>query len=170
IHRIQTMFGPSILSPARTVLRTPIIKPTRALRLIPNLSKFKTIEQPPGYIVGTVNDAYKPPSPVYYEGSYHWTYERIIAITMLPLVMTPFAAGVEYPMIDSIFSTLLLFHCHAGIKSCIIDYIPKRVYGFWYGAASKVLTFGTFVAMYGIYVLETSSNGLFDLVKAIWSA
>ena len=154
----------------RTSLRIPYIKATRPLRLLPNLSKFKKIEQPPGYIVGTVNDAYNPPSPVYYEGSYHWTYERIIAITMLPLVMTPFAAGVEYPMIDSIFSTLLLFHCHAGIKSCIIDYIPKRVYGFWYGAASKLLTLGTFVAMYGIYELETSCNGLFDLVKAIWAA
>lgn len=152
----------------------PLTKPglncVRRLRLVPDWSKFKTIPQPPGYIVGTVNDAYKPPSPEYYEGSYHWTYERAITITMLPLVMTPFVAGVEFPLVDSVFSTLLLFHCHAGIKSCIIDYIPKRVYGFWYGAACKLLTLGTFVAMYGIYILETTSNGLFDLVSSLWSA
>ncbi|RCK65222.1 Mitochondrial inner membrane protein SHH4 [Candida viswanathii] len=164
------MFCPSIYSPLRRSLLKPSFSITRSLRLVPDLSKFKKIEQPAGYIVGTVNDAYQSPQPVYYEGSYHWTYERIIAITMLPLVMAPFVAGVEFPMIDSVFSTLLLFHCHAGIKSCIIDYIPKRVYGFWYGAASKLLTLGTFVAMYGIYVLETTSNGLFDLIKAIWAA
>ncbi|KAI3403592.1 hypothetical protein KGF56_003637 [Candida oxycetoniae] len=146
------------------------ILPSRTLRLIPDWSKFKKIEQPPGYIVDTVNDAYKPPLPNSYEGAYHWTYERIIAITMIPLVMTPFVAGVEFPVIDASLSALLIFHCHSGFKSCIIDYIPKRVYGVWYEIASKALTFGTLVAMYGVYVMETTSNGLFDIVKSIWSA
>ncbi|EMG47918.1 hypothetical protein G210_1605, partial [Candida maltosa Xu316] len=164
------MFCPSLLSPIHKSTLKPTFGLTRSLRLIPDWSKFKTIPQPPGEIIGTVNDAYQSPQPVYYEGSYHWTYERAIAITMLPLVMTPFVAGVEYPMIDSIFSTLLLFHCHAGFKSCIIDYIPKRVYGFWHTAACKLLTLGTFVSMYGVYVLETANNGLFDLIKSVWSA
>ncbi|CAK9441505.1 uncharacterized protein LODBEIA_P53730 [Lodderomyces beijingensis] len=144
--------------------------PKRTLRLVPDLSKYKLIEQPPGFIVDTVNEAYKPPRPNAYEGAYHWTYDRLIAITMVPLVMTPFVAGVEFPVVDAVFSTLTLLHCHAGFKSCIIDYIPKRVYGVWYRMATRLLTFGTAVAMYGIYVLETSSNGLFDLVKSIWAA
>lgn len=168
--RQYQMFKIKTFTPTSIPLAKPGLNSVRRLRLIPDWSKFKTIPQPPGYVVGTVNDAYKPPSPEHYEGSYHWTYERAISITMIPLVMTPFVAGVEFPMIDSIFSTLLLFHCHAGMKSCIIDYIPKRVYGFWYGAACKLLTLGTFVAMYGIYVLETTSNGLFNLVSSLWAA
>ncbi|EDK45916.1 conserved hypothetical protein [Lodderomyces elongisporus NRRL YB-4239] len=157
------------------VSRPSILKPglkfhARTLRLLPDWSKYKLIEQPPGYIVETVNEAYKPPLPNAYDGSYHWTYDRIISIAMVPLVMTPFVAGVEFPVIDATFSVLTLFHCHAGFKSCIIDYIPKRVYNAWYGVATKLLTFGTCVAMYGIYVMETTSNGLFDVVKSLWMA
>ncbi|RLV93563.1 Succinate dehydrogenase ubiquinone cytochrome b small subunit mitochondrial [Spathaspora sp. JA1] len=147
---------------------------TRGLRLIPDFSKIKSkfelIPQPPGYIVGTVNDAYIPPPTAHIEGSYHWTYERAITVGMVPLMMTPFVVGIDFPMVDATLSTLLLWHCHAGFKSCIIDYIPKRVYGIWYKISCWLLTTGTFVGMYGIYVMETSSNGLFDLVSKIWSA
>ena len=41
---------------------------------------IKTIPQPPGFIVGTVNDAYVPPGPKKFEGSLHWTSERAVAI------------------------------------------------------------------------------------------
>lgn len=150
-----------------------VIKPSSIVRCIslkPDFSKLKKIEQPPGFIVGTVNEPYKPPGASFYEGGYHWTYERFIAISLVPLAMSPFIGGVEHPMIDSIFSIALLFHCHTGFKSCIIDYIPKRVYGIWYGLASKLLTFGTFVGMYGVYLLETESNGLFELIRSIWNS
>ncbi|KAI5958744.1 uncharacterized protein KGF55_005743 [Candida pseudojiufengensis] len=156
----------------KSAVSRPILKPgilsKRTLRFTPDFSKYKLIEQPAGFIVETVNEAYKPPSPSAYEGSNHWTYERVVTIAMIPLVMTPFIAGVEHPIVDATFSTLLLFHCHAGFKSCIIDYIPKRVYNAWYGLACKLLTFGTCVAIYGIYVMETTSNGLFDLIKRLW--
>ncbi|ABN65231.1 membrane anchor in succinate dehydrogenase complex [Scheffersomyces stipitis CBS 6054] len=150
-----------------------LLRPTGVARFIslkPDFSRFKKTEQPPGYIVGTVNDAYRIPLVTYYEGSYHWTYERAIAITMVPLMMTPFVAGVEYPMIDAVFSSLVLFHCHCGFKSCIIDYIPERVYGFWHRAATRLLTLGSFVSLYGVYLIETEGNGLFDLLKNIWMA
>lgn len=146
------------------------LKPStsRYISLKPDFSKFKKIEQPAGFIVGTVNEPYRIPLVSFYDGGFHWSYERMIAIGMIPLAMTPFIAGVEHPMIDSVFSVLLLFHCHAGFKSCIIDYIPQRVYNAWHGVASKLLTLGTFICMYGVYVLETSSNGLFDLMKGLW--
>lgn len=160
---------PLTLKTYRPMLKPGMLNLGRSLRLIPDWSKFKPIEQPAGFIVETVNEAYKPPAPNAYEGSNHWIYDRIITTAMIPLVMTPFVAGVDYPVIDATFSTLLLIHCHAGFKSCIIDYIPKRVYGIWYGAACKLLTLGTCVAMYGIYVLETANNGLFELIKSIWT-
>ncbi|CUM67895.1 uncharacterized protein PRCAT00005606001 [Priceomyces carsonii] len=147
-----------------------LILPLRRLSWKPSLQKFRKLPQPPGNIIGTVNDAYISPTPNYFEGGYHWTYERAITICMVPLALTPFVAGVDHPMVDSIFSVLLLFHCHAGFKSCIIDYVPKRVYGFWYGFATKLLTFGTFISIYGVYVLETSSNGLFSLIQGIFSS
>lgn len=143
---------------------------SQQLRLIPSFQKFKLLEQPAGNIIGTVNDAYVPPMANYYEGGYHWTYERIITIGLVPLAMSPFIGGVEYPIIDSIFSVLVLFHSHAGLKACIIDYIQKRRYGIWHKMASGLLTLGTFTGMYGIYLLETDDNGLFDLLLKVWSA
>ena len=142
----------------------------RGLSLIPKLPNLRKIPQPPGYVEGTVNEPYKPPQTDFYEGSYHWTYERIISFSLIPLGMTSFIGGAEHPIIDAIFSLALLFHCHMGLKSCIIDYIPKRVYGFWYKFASLLLTTGTFIGVYGIYLLETVGNGFSDLIKSLWNA
>ncbi|KAK6203585.1 membrane anchor in succinate dehydrogenase complex [Scheffersomyces amazonensis] len=143
---------------------------SRSISLKPDFSKFKKIEQPPGYIVGTVNDAYIPPPAKFTEGGYHWAYEKIVTIGMIPTLTVPFIFGPEYPIIDSFFSVLLLIHCHFGFKSCIIDYIPARVYGVWHKIATRLLTFGSCLSMYGIYVLETSGNGLFELIRTLWSA
>ena len=163
------MFRTSLLNPGlgKSVLR-PSSGVIRCLSLKPDFSKLKKIPQPPGHVVGTVNDAYKPPLSSHWEGSYHWVYEKIITIGLIPLASVPFIAGVEHPMFDSIFSVALLWHVHAGLKSCIIDYIPERVWGFWHKLAGKLLTLGTFLGMYGIYVLETANNGLYDLISKLW--
>lgn len=155
--------------------RTPLglarpLVPLRALSLKPNFARFKKIEQPPGHIVGTVNDAYKIPLVSFYEGSYHWLYERLLSMGLVPMVAFPFVFGPHYPMVDTAFCLMVLFHSHCGLKSCIIDYIPERVYGVWHKMAGALLSLGSFVSMYGIYVLETSGNGLFDLLTKIWAA
>lgn len=150
--------------------RNFLTSPVRPLSLKPDWSKYKKIEQPPGHIVGTVNDAYKIPPVSPYESNYHWTYERIVAIGLVPMTAVPFAFGVDFPYLDAAFCLTLLFHIHSGFKSCIIDYIPERVYSFWHRAACKLLGFGSFVSMYGIYLIETSENGLFELISRIWGA
>lgn len=142
----------------------------RRILLKPDFSRFKKIPQPPGGIIGTVNDAYKPPLISPYEGNYHWTYERILAMSLLPLSAFQYGFGLDYPMVDTAFCVTLLFHAHSGLKSCIIDYIPERVYGFWHKAASMLLSCGTFVGLYGVYLLETNENGLFDLMSKVWNA
>lgn len=142
----------------------------RGLKLMPDFSKYKKIPQPPGHIVGTVNEPYKIPLVSFYEGGYHWAYERILTVALIPLATFPFIGGVEYPMLDSIFTVGLLFHAHAGFQACIIDYIPLRVYGVWHRIARRLLAFGTSVSMYGIYILETENGGLWDLLSSIWSA
>lgn len=146
------------------------VLPRRQLSLKPDFSKFKLIPQPPGHIVGDVNDAYIPPDSSFYHGSYHWAYERLASVAMVPLGLSPFIFGNDYPMVDYSFSTLLLYHVHSGFQSCIIDYIPKRVYGIWHKMAMGLLTLGSSVGLYGIYLLETADNGLFGLVAKIFGA
>ena len=146
------------------------IFPLRELMLKPDWSKFKKIEQPPGHIVGTVNDAYKIPLVSPYESNYHWTYERMAAIALLPMTAFPFVCGVEFPYMDAAFCLTLLFHIHSGFKCCIIDYIPERVYGLWHRLASRLLSLVSFASSYGVYLIETNENGLFDLMSRLWNA
>lgn len=119
---------------------------------------IKTIPQPPGGIVGTVNDAYVPPQASKSHGSYHWTAERAVAIGLIPLVGSSLA-GTATGIIDTTMSAFLLYHCYGGFQSCIIDYIPKRVYGSFHTFCMYMLTFGTGVAAYGIYSIEQKEEG-----------
>lgn len=144
--------------------RKNILQSTVAYR-----SFFKTIPQPPGNIIGTVNDAYVAPKPNKFEGSLHWTIERVVVLGMTPLIAAPLITGSS--PLDSAMAGLLLYHCFAGFQSCIIDYIPKRVYGGLHTAAMALLTFGTFVAGYGVYKIENEEkDGLYGLVKKLWKA
>lgn len=164
------MLARSIIGRQTLGLGKSLLTQARFILLKPDFSKLKKIEQPPGHIVGTVNDAYKIPLVSFYDGSYHWTYERILAMSLVPMTAYPFIMGTDFAMLDYAFCMTILFHAHSGFKSCIIDYIPERVYGVWHRAATGLLSLGSFVAMYGIYVLETTENGLFDLVSRLWGA
>ncbi|CAX44627.1 conserved hypothetical protein [Candida dubliniensis CD36] len=158
-----TLFKSSLISSSSNNIIRPL--------LLTNIRGIKTIPQPPGYIVGTVNDAYVPPPPHKLEGSLHWTSERIVAIGMLPLVLSPFiAGGGASTLLDSSMSALLLFHCYTGFQSCIIDYIPKRVYGSLHNYAMYLLTFGTGIAGYGIYQIETKEGGVSNIISKLWKA
>lgn len=131
---------------------------------------IKTIPQPPGHIVGTVNDAYVPPKADKKHGSWHWTSERIVAVGLVPLVGSSFMSTSSV-LLDTTLSAFLLFHCYTGFQSCIIDYIPKRVYGVYHNFAMYLLTFGTGVAGYGIYEMEQrEEGGLGGIVSRLWHA
>lgn len=149
------------------------VRPTQLIRPIslkPDFSKYKLKEQPPGYVVGTVNDPYVPPAPDFFHGGHHWSYEKVVTGALLPLTIAPFIFGTEIPIVDAAFGVTCLFHCHMGMKSCIIDYIPKRVYGIWHTYATRLLTLGTSLGLYGIYQIETTYNGIFEVIKSLWAA
>lgn len=135
---------------------------------LPKLASLKITPDPPGNIIGTVNDAYVPPAGDISKGSFHWAYERIVVLGMTPLIVFPFIAGVDYPIIDAALGSLVLLHSRYGLQSCIIDYIPKRKYGTWHKLAMLLLNVGSFVSLYGVYVIETEHNGLSDLIYKIW--
>ncbi|GBL50993.1 membrane anchor subunit of succinate dehydrogenase, Sdh4 [Candidozyma auris] len=137
------------LASQRQLLRPSLLQAARSI---------KTIPQPPGNIVGTVNDAYQPPKPAKSHGSAHWTAERAIAIGLVPLIGASFVSGPSM-VLDSTLSAFLLAHSWVGFQSCIIDYIPKRVYGAYHNYAMYLLTFGTGVAAYGVYEIEKREEG-----------
>lgn len=142
------------------------------MSLKPNFSKLKLIPAPPGGVVGGVNDDLKKPEVDYFKGSYHWDYERLTAISLVPLTLIPMygalSSGDVYPIIDATLCSVLLIHAQLGFTSCIVDYIPKRKFGVWHKMAMGLLYSGSAVALYGVYELETSNNGLTDLISKMW--
>lgn len=161
------LLRPSIISPPRfpTFSRNISLKPR-----LPKLPNLKLKPDAPGNIIGTVNDAYVPPMPDISEGSFHWAYERMVVLSMTPLVVFPFIAGVDYPLVDATLGVLIALHSRYGFHSCIIDYIPLRKFDFWHKFAMFLLNVGTCVSIYGIYILETENNGLCDLIQKLWHA
>ncbi|CAN3355577.1 succinate dehydrogenase [ubiquinone] cytochrome b small subunit, mitochondrial [Diutina catenulata] len=138
--------------------------------LRPVLSRgIKTIPQPPGGVVGGPNDAYVPPPADKMHGSLHWTAERAVAIGLIPLTIYPFF-NPACSIVDSSLCSLMLYHCYTGFQSCIIDYIPKRVYGGLHNAAMYLLLFGTGVAGYGIYEIEKKEGGVAGIIAKLWKA
>ncbi|CAG98906.1 Tim18p [Kluyveromyces lactis] len=172
-----------INKPLPVMLRTSLLhRQLRGIRLpavfsSSKFAKYKLIPPPPGGVTGNVNDNLPKTEPNWFHGSYHWDYERITAVSLVPLTMVPlygamssatFASGFPFPVIDSLLASTILIHAYLGITSCIIDYIPKRKFGFWHKAAKFALALGSSFSLYGIYVLETENNGLIDLVSTLW--
>ncbi|KAI9753850.1 MAG: hypothetical protein M4579_004978 [Chaenotheca gracillima] len=127
---------------------------------------------PPGpqHIDGTVNDPAIPPQPSPTHGSYHWTFERLVAAALIPLTIAPFAAGTLHPITDAVLCGTILIHSHIGFQSIIIDYIPtKRLPKtrtlFWWGLRAATLVVGV-----GLYEFETNDVGMTEAVKRIWTA
>lgn len=130
---------------------------------------FRTIPQPPGFVVGDVNDPTPVPPVHKLEGLLHWTSERMVAVALVPLASAPFFTGVS-SMVDSLLLALLLYHCYCGFQACIIDYIPKRVYGVWHKVAMSLLLCGTGVAGYGAYRIQQQEGGITKIVGKVWNA
>lgn len=116
------------------------------------------------------NDAAKVPEPHPSHGSYHWTFERLIAVGLVPLTVAPFAAGSLNPMTDAILCGAVLIHSHVGFQSVIIDYLPNyrtpksRKMFMW------ALNLATVVVGVGLYEFETNDVGLTETIKKIWTA
>ena len=162
---MATSFRPALLSRQLLAQRTPMAlrsfhaSPTRAI--LPPL---------PQVIKGTVNDAATVPDASYAHGSYHWSFERLISVGLIPLTIAPFAAGSLNPVMDGLFISTILIHSHIGFQSCIIDYFPsKRVpktrkFSMW------ALNAATILAGIGFYEFETNDVGLTEMVKRVWQA
>lgn len=116
------------------------------------------------------NDAARVPPPSPSHGSYHWTFERLIAVGLIPLTVAPFVSGSLNPATDAILCAAILIHSHIGFESCIIDYIPARRLPktktlFWWGLRGATVLVGV-----GLYEFETNDVGVTEGIKRIWRA
>ncbi|KAL2180141.1 CybS-domain-containing protein [Thermothelomyces heterothallicus CBS 202.75] len=124
----------------------------------------------PQRVEGTVNDAAPVPEPSPSHGSYHWTFDRLVAASLVPLTVAPFAAGSLNPTLDAILCATILIHSHTGFQNIIIDYVPKyRV-----PRARKLFMWGlnaaTAVVGLALYEFETTDVGITETIKRIWTA
>ncbi|CCJ28612.1 unnamed protein product [Pneumocystis jirovecii] len=108
------------------------------------------------------------PSPMH--GSYHWTFERLISLSLVPLVMAPFVGSSTNLILDAGLSLALIVHSHIGFDTCITDYFPKREYGSFSTFMRWVLRGATCLVFAGLYEFETNDVGITEGIKRIWKA
>lgn len=109
-----------------------------------------------------------PTSPTH--GSYHWTFERLIAAGLVPLTVAPFAAGSLNPAMDAALCALMLVHSHMGFQAIITDYIPTGRYSKSRVVAVWGLRAATVLAGIGLYEFETNDVGVTEAIKRVWKA
>ncbi|EHK25134.1 uncharacterized protein TRIVIDRAFT_54691 [Trichoderma virens Gv29-8] len=165
---MASIVRPSLLR--QTALAARCAKPAFRSNAI-KASAFHTSTQRSAILPpGPLNDPVPIPNPSAAHGSYHWTFERLLAAGLVPLSIAPFAAGSLNPTTDAILCSAILLHSHIGFQSVIIDYIPKTRYSglrkiFWWGLNVATVTVGV-----GLYEFETNDIGVTEAIKKIWKA
>ncbi|KAG6040604.1 hypothetical protein E4U41_007718 [Claviceps citrina] len=164
---MASLMRPSLL---RHAARSPIASAMRSASLHTSSKRCAILPPGPQRIEGGVNDPAPVPPPSAAHGSYHWTFERLIAAGLVPLSLAPFASGSLNPTMDAILCSAVLIHSHMGFQAVIIDYIPKRTYPglrklFWWGLNAATLTVGI-----GLYEFETNDVGVTEAIKRVWKA
>lgn len=103
-------------------------------------------------------------------GSYHWDFERLLSVSMIPLFAASAMQGA-HPITDSLLGVVVPLHCHVGFDAMITDYLhPGRVGNLGNKACTWTLRGVTLLALYGCYQFNTTDIGLTELVKKAWTA
>ncbi|RIB20112.1 CybS-domain-containing protein [Gigaspora rosea] len=121
------------------------------------------------YIKGSVNEAVALPPRDKVAGSYHWDFERLLSLTLIPLTIASVLKGA-HPITDLGLGVILPFHCHIGFDAMITDYFPHRRNPVLNTVFAWGLRGATLIALYGCYEFNTNDVGLTELVKKVWHA
>ncbi|KFA60366.1 hypothetical protein S40285_08302 [Stachybotrys chlorohalonatus IBT 40285] len=152
---------------AKPAVRTNVV---RAAAFQTSSKRPAFISPGPQKIQGGVNDPAPVPEPNAAHGSYHWSFERTLAASLVPLTIAPFAAGSLNPATDAILCSAMLLHSHMGFQQVIIDYVPKRSHPGLHSAFWWALRLGTLTVGLGLYEFETNDVGVTEAIKRVWRA
>ncbi|CRK42961.1 hypothetical protein BN1708_016954, partial [Verticillium longisporum] len=85
-------------------------------------------------------------------------YERVrlLAAGLVPLTLTPFAAGSLNPTLDAILCAGLILHSHLGFQAIIVDYVPAKRFPKSRKGISWGLNAATALVGLGLYEFETN--------------
>ncbi|KAI8973002.1 CybS-domain-containing protein [Pilobolus umbonatus] len=102
-------------------------------------------------------------------GAHHWNMERGAAIALIPLLSTQLVYGA-HPVVDGLLGVVLPYHIYMGFDSCIVDYIPKRVYPRLHKLSMWTLKASTGLVMWGCYEFNTNEIGITEFMQRLFSA
>ncbi|KAF8310259.1 hypothetical protein DL93DRAFT_2062186, partial [Clavulina sp. PMI_390] len=120
---------------------------------------------------GSVNEPTTYPTPNKSHGSYHWSFERLLSASLVPLTTSSFLLSTTaYPALDGMLGLALVVHSHIGFDACFEDYLHPRKFPVLGNIAKWGLRAATTGALVGIYAFNTNDIGLTELVKRAWVA
>ncbi|CCU98396.1 unnamed protein product [Malassezia sympodialis ATCC 42132] len=140
------------------------------------------------YIKGTVNEPTEYPKPNAVHGSYHWAFERLISVALVPMIAVATVKHGACGTLDGVLSATLLLHSHIGFDSVLVDYLDKRKFPVagpvskWILRAATVATACVYDSRLGLPTVpgrqgfEQTTNrmaddiGLTELVAKLWMA
>ncbi|KAF9139566.1 membrane anchor subunit of succinate dehydrogenase, Sdh4 [Mortierella sp. GBA39] len=113
---------------------------------------------------------YKTITPNQVHGSYHWDFERLLTVSIIPLFAASAIHGA-HPITDGLLGVVVPIHCHMGFDAMVTDYLHPGNVGKWPNKAIVWTLRGvTVLALVGCYQFNTSDIGLTELVKRSWTA
>ncbi|KAJ7202861.1 mitochondrial inner membrane protein [Mycena pura] len=120
---------------------------------------------------GTVNDPTSFPTPSRMHGSHHWSFERLLSASLIPLTGAAFATSPSvHPVLDGILGVSLVVHSHMGFDSMLVDYLHPRKYPVLGRIATWTLRTATVGVLVGVYQFNTNDIGLTELISKVWTA
>ncbi|KAJ7210670.1 CybS-domain-containing protein [Mycena haematopus] len=120
---------------------------------------------------GTVNDPTTFPPASRVHGSHHWSFERLMSASLIPLTGAAYATSPSvHPVLDGILAVSLIVHSHIGFDSMVVDYLHPRKFPVIGRVATWTLRAATVGVLVGVYNFNTNDIGLTELVSKVWRA
>ncbi|KAF7365505.1 Succinate dehydrogenase [ubiquinone] cytochrome b small subunit [Mycena venus] len=142
---------------------------------------------------GTVNDPTSFPTPSRVHGSHHWSFERLLSASLIPLTGAAFATSPSvHPVLDGILGVSLVVHSHIGVRiilhfrlsphangigiqspqfdSMVVDYLHPRKFPVIGPLTTWTLRAATVGVLVGVYNFNTNDIGLTELISKVWHA
>ncbi|KAJ0168925.1 Succinate dehydrogenase [ubiquinone] cytochrome b small subunit, mitochondrial [Colletotrichum tanaceti] len=151
-------------------IRSAFVKNSTRAAAFHTTTKRQLLPVGPQVIDGGVNKPAPVPPPSPAHGSYHWTFDRLLAAGLVPITIAPFAAGSLNPTTDAILCAMILIHSHTGFQNILIDYVPTKHYPKSRKATMWTLNLATALVGLGLYEFETSDVGVTEAVARLWRA